>query len=115
MPNQRAKGQKLLTLPVSEDFIRDIDVNLPSMGYSNRSQFIRDAIIEKLVKAGITIPKGLALPPTRVSSGQKTKEEKFVDAVEAEADRRLARGAARSLPKLPPRPGAYRRSKKGIL
>jgi hypothetical protein len=69
MPNQRAKGQKLLTLPASEQFIRDIDSNLLVTGYSNRSQFIRDAIIEKLLLSGIKLPKELALSPSRPKGG----------------------------------------------
>jgi hypothetical protein len=61
MPNKRAEGQKLLTLPASEEFIRTIDQNLPKTGYSNRSQFI-----EKLERAGVQMPAELALAPQRV-------------------------------------------------
>jgi hypothetical protein len=61
MPNQRARGQKLLTLPASEDFIRAIDENFEALGYDNRSQFIRDAIAEKL-----GISKKLTRAPVRI-------------------------------------------------
>jgi len=46
--NQRAKGQKLLPIAVDEKFIEELDAGLARAGYRNRSQFIRDAIIEKL-------------------------------------------------------------------
>jgi len=65
MPNKRAAGQKLLTLPASAEFIRGIDENLAACGYSNRSQFIRDAIIEKLNRGGSRVPKSLSLAPAR--------------------------------------------------
>jgi hypothetical protein len=46
MPNQRAPGQKLLPIAVDEKFLRELDAGLAQAGYRNRSQFIRDAIIE---------------------------------------------------------------------
>jgi Arc/MetJ-type ribon-helix-helix transcriptional regulator len=70
MPNKRAPGQKLLTLPAGEDFIRTIDKNLKSSGYSNRSQFIRDAIIEKLQRIGVPVDPSLAYSPDRVNSAK---------------------------------------------
>jgi hypothetical protein len=75
MPNQRAPGQKLLPIAVDEKFLRELDAGLPGAGYQNRSQFIRDAIMEKLMRAGIALPKELALPPNRFgkSSAAPTK------------------------------------------
>jgi hypothetical protein len=69
VPNQRAKGQKLLPIAVDEKFIEELDAGLARAGYRNRSQFIRDAIIEKLKRAGILMPKELALPPHRTGKG----------------------------------------------
>src|ERR1039458_9629334 len=66
MPNQRAPGQKLLPIAVDEKFLRELDAGLAQAGYRNRSQFIRDAIIEKLLRADISLPKELALPPHRI-------------------------------------------------
>ena len=65
MPNQRAPGQKLLPIAVDENFLHELDAGLSQAGYRNRSQFIRDAIIEKLMRAGVALPKELALPPHR--------------------------------------------------
>jgi len=69
VPNQRAPGQKLLPIAVDEKFLRELDDGLAQAGYRNRSQFIRDAIIEKLKRAGVSLPKELALPPHRIGKG----------------------------------------------
>lgn len=69
VPNQRAAGQKLLPIAVDEKFLRELDAGLARAGYRNRSQFIRDAIVEKLTRAGIAMPKELALPPHRIGKG----------------------------------------------
>lgn len=66
VPNQRASGQKLLPIAVDEKFLRELDAGLTRAGYRNRSQFIRDAIIEKLKRAGVSLPRELALPPHRI-------------------------------------------------
>jgi len=75
VPNQRAAGQKLLPVAVDEKFLRELDAGLAQAGYRNRSQFIRDAIVEKLTRAGIAMPKELALPPHRLgkSVGAKSR------------------------------------------
>ena len=70
MPNQRAPGQKLLPIAVDEKFLRELDAGLEPAGYHNRSQFIRDAIVEKLLRADISFPRELALPPQRAGKGR---------------------------------------------
>ncbi len=70
MPNQRAPGQKLLPIAVDEQFLRKLDAGLAQTGYRNRSQFIRDAIVEKLTRLGILLPKELALPPQRIGKSR---------------------------------------------
>ena len=67
VPNQRAPGQKLMPIPVDEQFLRELDAGLSRAGYQNRSQFVRDAIVEKLKRAGVSIPKELAMAPNRFS------------------------------------------------
>ena len=73
MPNMRAPGQKLLTLPADEQFIEAMDRGLRACGYSNRSQFVRDAIQEKLRSIGVGVPKGLAAAPPRAGKGGATR------------------------------------------
>lgn len=69
MSNQRAPGQKLLPIAVDETFLRELDAGMAQAGYRNRSQFIRDAIVEKLLRGGISLPMELALPPQRIKKG----------------------------------------------
>jgi hypothetical protein len=69
VPNQRAPGQKLLPIAVDEKFLRELDSGLSKAGYRNRSQFIRDAIVEKLTRVGVSLPKELAMPPHRMGKG----------------------------------------------
>jgi len=76
MPNQRAKGQKLLPVMASEEFIQALDANLSRAGYSNRSQFVRDAILEKLMRARIAIPVDLSLSPSRTNPGSYAPNDK---------------------------------------
>ena len=73
VPNQRAAGQKLLPVAVDEKFLRELDAGLARSGYRNRSQFIRDAIVEKLTRAGVAVPKELALPPHRIGKTVDSK------------------------------------------
>jgi hypothetical protein len=75
VPNKRAPGQKLLPIAVDEKFLRELDAGLAQAGYRNRSQFIRDAIVEKLKRAGVSLPKELAMPPHR--TGKATDVPKF--------------------------------------
>jgi Arc/MetJ-type ribon-helix-helix transcriptional regulator len=75
MLNQRTPGQKLLPIAVSEEFLQELDSGLKQAGYRNRSQFIRDAIIEKLTRAGISMPSELALPPHRHGKGEATSSK----------------------------------------
>lgn len=73
MANERAAGQKLIPVPASEDFIKELNSGFKRAGYDNRSQFIRDAILEKLERMGINIPKSLALAPDRLGKGGRNR------------------------------------------
>lgn len=65
----RTAGQKLIPVPVNEDFIRQLDRGLREAGFSNRSQFIRDAVFEKLTAMGRKVNRGLTQPPPRAGKG----------------------------------------------
>jgi hypothetical protein len=69
MANQRGSGRKLIPVPASEQFIRELHHALRKAGFSNRSQFIRDAIVEKLGRLGLVIRPGLAVPAHRPGKG----------------------------------------------
>ena len=62
---------------MNEKFIKAIDTALPNMGYSDRSSFIRDAIIEKLQAAGIKVSSALSLPPSRMGKGGRSPKSKL--------------------------------------
>ena len=73
MPGQRAEGQKLIPVPMTEKFISAIDRAFRKEGYSDRSKFIRAAVREKLVGLGYPIEVEETLPPDRLGKGGKQK------------------------------------------
>ncbi len=64
MPNQRSKSQKLLAFPLEITLADLVDATSARMG-SNRSQFIRRALVNELTAMGIKVPEGLQFPPDR--------------------------------------------------
>ena len=68
MANQRAKDQQLLPFAAKRQFVSEMDAGLKKIGCGNRSQFIRDAILEKLAKEHVVIPRHLAASPERTKS-----------------------------------------------
>ena len=70
----RSPGQKLIPVPVSEDFLEQVDKALSKAGYGNRAQFIRDAIFEKLQTGDVKLSPGLAQPPSRIGKGGPRKK-----------------------------------------
>lgn len=73
MPLTRSAGQKLVPVPVSDGFLEKIDAALLKAGFANRAQFIRDAIYDKLTKAGFEMHRGLAQAPSRAGKGGPRK------------------------------------------
>lgn len=65
VPNQRSRTQRLVNFPASEEFIRELDAALPQVGYGNRSEFIRDAVEEKLASMGFQMSDGVTSAPMR--------------------------------------------------
>ena len=59
-------SQKLIPVPVSSQLEADIIKAMRAGGYTNRSDFIRDAIREKAATVGVVIPAQLARGPMRV-------------------------------------------------
>lgn len=69
MPNQRSPDQKLLPFTAKNKFVEKLDSSLRELNISNRSQFIRDAIREKLARLGIAIPEELTAAEDRFGKG----------------------------------------------
>ncbi len=75
MPNQRSEGQRLINVPMHEDFIDEINSALRKAGFRDRSSFIRVAIQEKLLNLGIDVPASLVLAPSTVDKIPKPTAE----------------------------------------
>jgi hypothetical protein len=69
MPVVLRPGHKLVTVPMNEEFIREVNAGMKRLGYGNRADFIRDAIVEKLARAGIAIDPEVAAAPSRAGVG----------------------------------------------
>jgi hypothetical protein len=69
MPNQRAPGQKPIIIMMREEFIAEIDGNLGKLGYGDRASLIREAVVEKMIKMGIEVPKMFSTAPCRAGKG----------------------------------------------
>ena len=54
-----------------EEFIEHINASIKNLNYGDRSKFIRDAIVEKLNRAGIETPDSLAAAPVRFGKPAK--------------------------------------------
>ena len=66
VPGKRAFGQKLVPVPMRDEFIEHINSAVDRLNYGDRSKLIRDAIVEKLNREGIETPASLAAAPLRV-------------------------------------------------
>ena len=62
VPNARSKDQIAISFWLDSQLLRDIDI---ARGRKDRSQFIREAIAEKLTRMGIRIPESLIYAPAR--------------------------------------------------
>ena len=62
-----------MPVPVDEQFLKELDAGMRHAGYHNRSQFVRDAIVEKLKRAGISMSSELAMPPQRAGKSIPAK------------------------------------------
>ncbi len=137
MPGQRSKDQRLIPVPMSEEFVGEINAAVKKSGYPTRAQFIRDAIVEKITALGIKLPPGIGVPPPafdrpkadrmgerssglysgKISSKAKPSDLSLVDAAEAVADNpgqestRLNEVASPTGQKHPPSGGVSGKSK----
>jgi Arc/MetJ-type ribon-helix-helix transcriptional regulator len=65
----------LLNFAVDEAFLRELDKAARAAGYGNRSQFIRDAIFEKLERMGLQVPAELKAAPPRSQFAEPIVDE----------------------------------------
>src|ERR1041384_8285455 len=62
MPGKRRAGQVFIGFQADAELIRDLD---RARGRTDRSQFVGEAIADKLKKMGIPVPDDLVYPPAR--------------------------------------------------
>lgn len=72
MPNQRSKGQKLVNVPMHEDFLEALDTAVVASHLGDRSKFIRTAIYEKAAALGVSIPSELVGGPPRFGRSRQS-------------------------------------------
>ena len=68
--------QKGILLMLDEKFLAEIDAAFPRFGYSDRTTFIRDAVIQHLKQLGIEVPLSYKAGPPRIktSPGRPKKQ-----------------------------------------
>ena len=71
MIKQRGTNMKMISLELREEMMAALDENLGSLGYATRSEFIRDAILDKLRNEGIPLPGSSVAAPSRIGAGGK--------------------------------------------
>lgn len=72
-------SQKLIPVPVSRQLEQDIIKAMTAGGYTNRSDFIRDAIREKAATVGVVIPAQLGRGPMRVEYPPHQEEVSVIE------------------------------------
>lgn len=65
-------GTKAILVKWRPEVLDHLDESLESLGYSERAQFIRDAVVEKLTKMGLPPKANAALSPLRLGKGGRT-------------------------------------------
>ncbi len=63
------EGQTAILTWMKDEFLAEIDSRLGSLGYSDRSKFIRDAVYEKLGLPKTGSVRELPMAPTRKGKG----------------------------------------------
>ena len=68
MPNDRDKDQTNISVWIDKKLLAEIEKGRRKLRSMERSQFIRDAIKEKLQSLGLVIPDEIVLRPDRATS-----------------------------------------------
>ena len=69
----RSEDQRPLTFMVKDDFLKEINHACEVGGYSDRSQFIRDAVFEAMERLGMKVAKAIKAAPSRKGKGGPKK------------------------------------------
>ncbi|MDR0535566.1 MAG: ribbon-helix-helix domain-containing protein [Puniceicoccales bacterium] len=79
MESPRSKGQSFIGVPLDSELLGLLDEAREAAG-ENRAEFVRLAIVERLVKTGYRVNARLAKAPDRRGKGGPRKIEKVVSA-----------------------------------
>jgi hypothetical protein len=118
MSGQRAEGKKLIGAQASAELWRGVDDWLSKNPGKTVTDFVLAALLEKLAREGVSVDSVLALRdkrgrmPAVISSASKSPEEKFVDQLEAAADKLLEQEAAEKRSKRLSSPASSLKTKK---
>lgn len=74
--------QKGVILMMDERFIAEIDDAYPRLGYSDRSTFIRDAVLKEMANHGYKLPLAYKAAPPRVGKSKGGRPRKVLKAAE---------------------------------
>ncbi len=69
MPNVRSQNQRLIAFPLDAELLAELE---RARRGKTRSQFIREAVREKLTRMGFAITEDMILPPDRARSPMRT-------------------------------------------
>lgn len=115
MPNQRAASQTMLTFAVSRTLLDRVEAARADRPGQSRSQFVREALRDKLVALGYAVPAEAVVAPDRAGKGGRKRAgrpssaaqvERLASAETARLVRRIAHARARKRPGVPAPPRA---------
>ena len=95
------RSQVLVPVPMKPEFIKELAAALIQLGYSNRADFIRDAILEKLEREGEIISPTTAAAPSRSGKGGR-KSSSIVDLAAKQGTKILENSVSKSGSKAKP-------------
>lgn len=89
--------QKGILLMLDDQFLREIDAAFPLAGYSDRSTFIREAVIKYLAELGVHVPISYKAAPPRIGTakGGRPKKADVVAPLVSVPDTGLGKKSAR--------------------
>ena len=68
--------QKSVLLMMDEAFLAEIDAAYPTLGYSDRASFIRDAVLKHMAKHGYKLPESYKAAPPRTGASRGGRPKK---------------------------------------
>ena len=99
---------------MQESFLEEIDAKLASMGYSDRSAFIRDAVYAEMARNGVTLPPAMKTAPQRKGKGGRPRKdagESNIVPMKEEPSAKVAEGGEPAAP-MPRKKASYKSARR---